>query len=154
MQKNNSNAYQQTNVLTADPGKLIILCYEKVIHHLTLSVKHYENREYEAKAKNLQKAVDIISELNGCLDMKRGGEIARNLDGLYKFMVVHLLKSDLNRDIDGFRHVINLLKELGEAWKEIVTKPKPELIGKVMQVSFTTPKPAMAAVASGRMWSA
>ncbi len=154
MQNNNANAYQQTNILTADPGKLIIMCYEKAINHLNLAANHYEKKEYEAKAKNLQKAIEIISELNCCLDMKKGGEIARNLDALYRYMLTQLLEADVKKNIATFRHVISMLKELLEAWQEIVLKPKTSVLEKVVPSPFPTSRPVMAAAAAGRAWSA
>ncbi len=140
MQNNKANAYQETSILTADPGRLIIMCYEKAIHHLSAALCHYENKEYEAKAKNLQKAIDVITELNSCLDMKRGGDIARNLDALYRYMIIQLMEADLKRNMDGFRQVIGMLKELDEAWREIIT-PKPK-------------QTVMAAAGVSRAWSA
>lgn len=154
MEKNISQAYHQANLMTADPGKLIILCYEKAIHHLSLAVSHYENKEYEAKAKNLQKALDIIAELNKSLDMDKGGAIAENLDGLYKYMMAHLLQADIGRNLEGFRHVIGMLRELDAAWKEIILKPKVNIVEKVMPSPFSAPRPAMAAAGGGRIWSA
>ena len=155
MQNNTANAYQEASILTADPGKLIVMCYEKAIHHLCLAVKHYENKEYEAKAKNLQKAIDIITELNSCLDLKKGGDIARNLDALYRYMLPTLIDADLKRQPEGFRHVIAMLRELNEAWRAIIVqKPNPAVLGKVIPSSFTAPRPAMAAAGAGRTWSA
>lgn len=154
MPNNGANTYQETSILTADPGRLIIMCYEKAIHHLSAAVGHYENKEYEAKAKNLQKAIDIITELNSCLDMKRGGDIAQNLDALYRYMLAHLLESDLKRNIEGFRNIIGMLKELEEAWREIIIqKPKPAVMGQVVPPSFT-PRPAMVAAGAGMTWRA
>jgi flagellar protein FliS len=154
MRNNNANTYQETSILTADPGRLIIMCYEKAIHHLSLAVRHYENKEYEAKANNLQKAIDIIAELNSCLDMKQGGDIARNLDALYRYMITQLLEADLKRNFKGFRNVIGMLKELEEAWREIIVqKPKPAVMGKVVPPSFA-PRPAMAAAGAGMTWRA
>ena len=156
MQDNTTNAYHEASILTADPGKLIVMSYEKAIHHLSLAVKHYESKEYEAKAKNLQKAINIITELNSCLDFKKGGDIARNLDALYRYMVTSLLESDLKRNIDGFRHVISMLRELNEAWRAIlIQKPKPEALNKIIPPSFV-PRPAMAAAGAQacRTWSA
>jgi flagellar protein FliS len=156
MQYNNANSYQETSIMTADPGKLIIMCYEKAIHHLSSALSHYENKEYEEKAKNLQKAIDIITELNSCLDMKRGGEIARNLDALYRYMINQLIAADLKRNMEGFRQVLGMLRELEEAWREIVlSKPQQAVLGKVMNSPYTIPRPAaVAAAGAGRTWSA
>lgn len=155
MQNNNANTYQETSILTADPGRLIIMCYEKAIYHLSAAARHYEDKDYEAKAKNLQKAIDVITELNACLDMKRGGDIARNLDALYKYMIKALLAADLNRQPEGFRRIIKLLKELDEAWREIILR-KPAIASSVdkPQLSPFQPQSAVMAAVGGRTWSA
>jgi flagellar secretion chaperone FliS len=156
MQNNTANAYREASILTADPGKLIVMCYEKAIQHLSLAVKHYENKEYEAKAKNLQKAIDIITELNSCLDFKKGGDVARNLDALYRYMLAALIDADMKRNPEGFCHIIAMLKELEEAWRAIIVqKPKPAIVEKIIPQSFS-PRPAMAAACTGmgRAWSA
>ena len=154
MQNNTANAYQVASILTADPGKLIVMCYEKAIHHLSAAVMHYDNKEYEAKAINLQKAIDIITELNSCLNMEKGGDIARNLDALYRYMLATLVEADLKRNTAGLRHIIAMLKELDEAWRAILAQnKKPAVLGKVVPLPFT-PRPAMAAAGAGRTWSA
>jgi flagellar protein FliS len=112
-------AYKQTNYLTADPVKLIIMCYEKAIERLKSAKEYYQNGQYEAKAKAIQKAQDIISELNKALNFEKGGEIARNLDMLYKYMSKQIVGADINRDLSGLDEIIWMLEELNSAWKEI-----------------------------------
>ncbi len=155
MQNGNANIYQETSIMTADPGKLIIMCYEKAIHHLSAAMCHYENKEYEAKAKNLQKAIDVITELNSCLDMKRGSDIAQNLDALYRYMVTQLIAADLQRNMEGFRQVIGMLKELDEAWREIILhKPQQAFVGKAQPSPFSPRPAALSAAGLGKTWSA
>src|SRR5574340_335581 len=78
--------YQEISFLTADPKKLILICYRQAILNLKAAREHYLAKDYEAKTKALQKTFDIICELNSVLDFERGGSIARNLDALYKYM--------------------------------------------------------------------
>ena len=154
MKNNTTNAYQAASILTADPGKLIVMCYEKAIFHLSNAVKHYENKEYEAKAKDLQKAIDVITELNSCLNIEKGGDIARNLDALYRYMITTILESDLKRNIGDLKQVIDMLKELDEAWRTILVRSKkPAVLGQVVPAAFTS-QPAMATASIGRTWSA
>ena len=91
MYANGFDAYRQTNVLTADPKKLVIMCYEGAITNLRVARERYLSGEYEAKAKAVQKAQDIISELMHALDFEEGGQIARNLEALYNYMTRRIL---------------------------------------------------------------
>jgi flagellar protein FliS len=130
------NIYRQTDILTADPKRLIILCYEGAIQGLNLARAKYLSKEYEAKGKAIQKVLDILGELREALDFEKGGEIANHLDSLYSFMVRHILKADLKRNVDALDQVVVMLEELKSAWetafyslqnKKNVTVPQGEL---------------------------
>ena len=115
------NRYQQTNFLTANPARLVIMCYDGAIRSLKLARKAYVAKDYEAKAKALQKTLDIISELNSSLDMQKGGVIAQNLRALYTYLTTMLIEADLKKDIDLFDKAVQMLEELHSAWKTIGT---------------------------------
>jgi len=111
--------YRQTEVATADPKTLVILCYEGAIRSLKTAQQTYLSSDFEAKGKAVQNALDIISELREALDFERGGEIAKYLDAIYSFMTRYILKADRTRDTQGFEHVGAMLEELKSAWEEI-----------------------------------
>ena len=111
-------AYQKTEVATADPKKLVILCYEGAIFSLRKAKAKYYAQEYEAKAKAVQNALDILNELRGALNFEKGGEIARNLESLYTYWTQHIIKADLNRDPRGFDPVLSMLEEIKSALEE------------------------------------
>ena len=119
MYRNVANTYQQANVFTANPLKLVLMCYEGAIGSLKLARDSYVAKDYEAKGRSLQKAVDIIDELNATLDMEKGSEIAMNLRSLYTYMTRVLVEADLKQDLRVFGEVIHMLEELESAWKQI-----------------------------------
>jgi flagellar secretion chaperone FliS len=120
MYGNGIGAYKQTGVVTADPKRLVLMCYEEAIRNLKIARVKYLSRNYEEKAEALQKVQDIISALNSALDFERGGGIAWNLHALYKFMLHHLMEADLKRDMKGIDHIIWMLSELKSAWEDIL----------------------------------
>ncbi|RPH52380.1 MAG: flagellar export chaperone FliS [Desulfobacteraceae bacterium] len=132
MNSHGLRAYRKTTVITADPGRLIIMCYEGAINQLKIAKMKYERKEYEAKYKALTNAMDYIDELLCSLDFEKGGDIARHLQTLYNYMTNRLLQADVNRNIEGVDEVIGILTELLSAWKEIVAgqsrKFQPESI--------------------------
>jgi flagellar protein FliS len=119
MQSTGYHFYQQTDVITADPKRLLIMCYEGTIRSLTLAKAKYLSKEYEAKGKAIQNALDILSELRESLDFERGGGIAKNLDLLYDFMIRHILWADQKKNVEGFDQVVNMLGELKSAWEKV-----------------------------------
>ncbi|MBN1380240.1 MAG: flagellar export chaperone FliS [Deltaproteobacteria bacterium] len=128
MYSNVQKTYQQANVLTANPIKLVLMCYEGAISNLKLAVKAYEDRQFETKAKALQKSLNFIDELNASLDMEKGGEVAMNLRKLYNYMFRILTEADLKKDTRMFDQVIGMLEELESAWKALAVPNAAESV--------------------------
>jgi len=72
---NGIGAYQQTTIGTQSKGRLIVMLYDGAIKFMKLAVKELEAGDYAAKGQYINRAQDIISELNAVLDMDGGGEI-------------------------------------------------------------------------------
>jgi flagellar protein FliS len=115
------SAYQDTTVSTQTRGRLIVLLYEGAIKFSKLAISEIEAGNWEAKGRYINRAIDIINELNAVLDMEAGGEIAQNLRRLYAFMVRHLGEANMKRDPQMIREVIAMLAELNEGWKAVTS---------------------------------
>jgi flagellar secretion chaperone FliS len=119
MYQNGMNTYQQSKFLTASPADLVLMCYEGAIGNLKLARDAYAEKDFSAKAKALQKALDMIYELNASLDMKQGGSIAANLRSIYLYLIRSLTEADIKNDLKGFDRAIAMIEELADAWKAI-----------------------------------
>lgn len=116
---NGIKTYQDTAVTTQSRGRLIVLLYEGAIKFMKLAIKELEANNYEAKGRYLNKAQDILNELNAVLDMDAGGAIASNLRKLYVFMNRRLSEANVKRDPQMIREVIALMEEMNQSWKAI-----------------------------------
>ncbi|MFZ2149362.1 MAG: flagellar export chaperone FliS [Sedimentisphaerales bacterium] len=112
-------AYQDNTITTQSKGRLIVMLYDGAIKFMRLAIKELEANNYEAKGRYINKAQDIINELNVVLDMDAGGEIATNLRKLYCFMSKRLSEANIKRDPQMIRDVIKLMEELNQSWKAI-----------------------------------
>lgn len=112
-------AYQDNTVSTQNKGRLIVLLYDGAIKFMKLAIKELEAGNYEAKGQYINRAVDIITELNAVLDMEQGGEIAANLRKLYTFMNNRLAQANAKRDPNMIRDVMKLMEELNQGWRAI-----------------------------------
>lgn len=115
----NVAAYQDNAVTTQSKGRLVVLLYDGAIKFLKLAVKEIESGNFEAKGQYINRAQDIINELNAVLDVEAGGEIATNLRNLYVFMSNRLAEANVKRDVSMIEDVIRLLEELNQGWKAI-----------------------------------
>ena len=112
-------AYHENTVSTQSRGRLIVLLYEGAIKFLRQAISELEKENFAKKGEYVGKAINIINELNACLDMDGGGEVAESLRGLYHFMARQLHEANLDRDPQRIQEVISLLEELNESWKAI-----------------------------------
>ncbi len=117
-------SYKETQIKTATPGKLILMMYDGAIKNLNQALQDMddEHRRYDSISNSLIKAQDIIAELMISLDFERGGEIAKNLFGLYVFMNRRLLDGNIKKDKAPLEEVKTLLIELRGAWAEVADK--------------------------------
>jgi len=116
---NGVSAYQETSITTESKGRLIVMLYDGAIKFMRLAIQELEAQNDEEKGRYINRAQDIINELNTVLDMEAGGEVATNLRKLYVFMSNHLSQANIKRDPQMIREVISLMEELNKSWRAI-----------------------------------
>lgn len=123
MYKSGAQQYQQVNVtsevLEADPHRLIQLLMEAALTRLSQAKGAIERQDMAAKASLLGRVTDIIQTLQSSLDHTAGGEISANLDRLYDYMVRRLLEATRHNDLAMIDEVIRLLLEVKTGWDGI-----------------------------------
>ena len=83
------NTYREIGVKTASQGKLVVMLYDGAVSHLCQAIGLVDDSNkilpgnIEEFTGHIQKAQDIITELQVSLNMAEGGEIAKNLMALY-----------------------------------------------------------------------
>ena len=118
--------YKHTQVTTVDKGRLIVLLYEGAIKFLRLAKECAETSDLPGKANNINRALDIIAELNQSLNMNEGGELAANLRKLYLFWSEHLIQGKIKKDSKNIDEVIEMLNSLNEAWNVVASQPEAQ----------------------------
>jgi flagellar protein FliS len=74
---------------------------------------------------NLQRAQEIIRELNYALNMEQGGECAATLRRLYDYFNRRIWESNLRKRREGVDEVIRHLTVLRDAWAMMLNKQEP-----------------------------
>jgi len=143
------NQYRQMEVTTnSDPKKLVLMLYDGCLRFLTIAEKAMEKKEIEKKAIHIGKALEIISELNSCLDRQLDDEIVPFLEAMYTHMMHKLLEANLTNDPKIVRHVYRLVENLRKNWVETAmseektaASQKPKAMP-VMEEIAPQPRPA------------
>lgn len=118
--------YQNTQVTTVDKGRLIVLLYDGAIKFLHQACDCNQAGDVSGKSNYVNRALDIINELNQSLNMTDGGEIAKNLRRLYLFMADHLIQGKIRKDTAHIQTVINMLGTLNDAWNQVINQPEAQ----------------------------
>lgn len=124
--KNAYQKYKQTSVQSASREKILLMLYEGAIKFTKLGIKACEEKKIADRGYNIGRAYDIIMELNNTLDHKVGGEIAKNLEQLYMFVMEKYTKANISGDPTHLRDALKILENLYQGWLGAVEKIKKE----------------------------
>ena len=132
--------YQSVSVSSgleeATPHRLVQMLMEGALDKIAKAKGQIERRDFAGKGQQINWALSIIDGLRVSLDTEAGGEISRNLEDLYDYMIRRLSEANLRNDVAILDEVSSLLAAIKSAWDAI-----PE--------SVKNPPPAQAMPAAG-----
>lgn len=126
MNQHGAKAYHKTAVETASKEKILLMLYEGCIRNLKKSKVAMEAKNWAEKGTYLGKAQDIVNELSNSLNFEVGGELAKQLEGLYIHIFDQTTKANIENDPKKIDHCIKILETLYSGWKEAVEKVRTE----------------------------
>lgn len=110
--------YQDTQFHTASPEKILIMLYDGAIRFCRQAVVAMDNNDKTVQNEKIARTMAIISEFVTSLNHEIGGEIARDLDALYGFILRELTRANVENDRKALETVDNLLSGLRDTWVE------------------------------------
>jgi flagellar protein FliS len=108
--------YLENQITTATPAKLVEMLYTGAIHFLETAIRAMDNKDFDLAHAKTTRVQDIVMELNVCLDLEKGGEIAQSLRSLYLYMYDQLIKANTKKDSALVAEVQKLLIDLKDTW--------------------------------------
>ena len=135
-----AQTYRANAVLTASPGQLVLMLYDGVLKALAITRDAFarpvdDPRRIETINHQLLKAQTIISELQGGLNLEAGGEFALTLQRLYDYHNRRLLEANLRKQVEPVVEVERLVRELRNAWAEMLCTQDTSVTEKVRVVA-------------------
>lgn len=123
--------YRTNAILTASPGKLVLMLYDGALGAMEIARDAMNGldedpRRIETVNHQLQKAQNILLELQGGLNLEAGGEFAQTLYRLYDYHHRRLFEANLRKEVAAVTEVEGLLRSLRDAWAEMLTKQEQE----------------------------
>jgi flagellar secretion chaperone FliS len=137
-----AHRYREVAVKTANPLQLVVMMYDAAICSLQEAKEQVGRKDIAGRSRSINKCISIISELQSCLNIQQGGEIAASLDRLYDYMKRRMFTANVEQSIEPLEEIEALLENLRSAWSELVVQsqassaqqgapamPKSEILG-------------------------
>jgi flagellar protein FliS len=117
-----AHRYREVAVKTANPIQLVVMLYDAAICSLKEAREHIDRKNIAGRSRSINKCLSIISELQSCLNLKAGGEIAASLNRLYDYMKRRIFTANVEQSSQPLAEIEKLLEDLRSAWSELVTQ--------------------------------
>jgi flagellar secretion chaperone FliS len=112
--------YKNASVLSASREQILLMLYEAAIKFTKLAVQAIENKNIAERGKNIMRAYDIVAELQVSLDHKVGGDLPKQLDQLYTFVLDQYTKANIQGDVEALKSTLKILDNLYDGWKQVI----------------------------------
>ncbi|KDE40449.1 Flagellar biosynthesis protein FliS [Nitrincola lacisaponensis] len=109
----------ETALVNASPHRLIQMLYEGALTQLANAKGAIQNDQIELLSVSIKKTSNILIGLEEGLDLEKGGEIASNLQALYRFLQTELIAAQSTQSVEKIDAMISVLVELKSAWDAI-----------------------------------
>jgi flagellar protein FliS len=120
------NPYLETEVLHAEPLKLVQMLYRAAIDAVAEARRYVIAGNIGERSREISRAMGIINQLMFSLDHAAGGEISRNLGSLYSYMQSRLLAANAQQTEPPLAEVEKLLTTLSEGWCDAAVRSSPD----------------------------
>jgi flagellar protein FliS len=95
------------------------MLYDGALKHMEAGKHAILNKELQKQNLHLQKAQKVIMELMSCLDLKQGGDVAKNLLALYTYVLNQLVQANIEDNVQPIERSMQVLSDLRESWVQI-----------------------------------
>ena len=105
---------------------LIVALYDGILRFLNQALAAVERGDAEARRTAVKRALDIIIHLQARLRMDVGGRPAQALSEFYASIFAQILQASQSASKSKFEHAIECVRNVRDAWKQVVIDPKAE----------------------------
>ncbi len=131
------NKYKNVQVLTADKLRIVIMLYDGVLRFNRSAQQAIKDSQIELRNYNVNRSIEIVTELRDALDMEQGGDIAQKLLSLYIFSIEHLTNGNLENNAGYIEDVNKVFEELKKGWEYIASNRPADKAAPTERVSIS-----------------
>ena len=114
--RNPYNTYKENSVKTASPEELTLMLYNGALKFINKGKMGIEAKNIQDANEGINRAQDIIHELNNSLNMDY--EMSENMRSLYTYILEKLVEGNLQKKVEPLDEAKGMVTELRDTWKE------------------------------------
>jgi flagellar protein FliS len=95
------------------------MLYQGAIQDLREIAAAMQANDIQRRSDQSHHLLQVLNQLQGSLDMERGGEVAANLDRYYNLVRSRLLEAELKNSTEIIEGLLNQFLSLHQAWIEV-----------------------------------
>ena len=118
MVNNGYNQYLRSKVMTASKAELTLMLYDGAIKFCNMAIMCIEKKDIPGANTNIKKTEAILEEFMATLNYKY--PVAQDFKNVYEYLHERLVQGNLKKDTDILNEVLEHLREMRDAWKEIM----------------------------------
>ena len=130
--------YRKAVVESASPVGLVILLYDTLVGDIQRAIEAMKAGDIEKRCQQLNHGFQVLQQLEGGLNMKDGGETAKNLSRLYSHIRAKLLEAQFKQSVEILAKQIALVLEVRGAWQTA-----DDAIGKARDAEASVERPTV-----------
>jgi len=112
-------AYLRAAVQNASPVGLVIILFDQLISDLKGAIAAMEKRDVETRSAELKHGFLVLAQLQGSLNMEKGGEAAIHFSRFYSAVRAAMMEAHLKVSTEILVRQIGLLLDVRQAWQQV-----------------------------------
>ena len=113
-------AYKQVGNQGISSDRLVLLGLEGILEYIRRARLAIQTKDLSVKADSMDKAYQLTAHLLASVNFEQGGEIAKNLDSLYRFLLNQLAQANIFDDLQALDACQPVLVDLRDAWRGLL----------------------------------
>jgi flagellar secretion chaperone FliS len=118
--------YQNIQITTSNPEKILIMLYDGAISFTRIAIDKLARRDVAGKGLYIGKAHAIVAELMNTLNHEVGGDIARQLEQLYIYLIDEFIAANINNAPAHLENAVRIMTTMRDTWLEAAEVAKKE----------------------------
>ncbi len=111
--------YGRAEIKDASAVRLVIIMYDMLVADLQRAIEAIHAGDIEKRSSEIKHAFLVLQQLEGSLEMEKGGEAAKNLSFFYSVMRSKILEAHIKISVPMLQKQIEHILDVRSAWEQV-----------------------------------